>query len=289
MAWIQISETRFCHRGTIGITGPTGPQGEQNGLRGITGPTGITGPSNNIGPRGIRGLDGPRGDPGKPGGLWVRKNGHPNILPSAVDQQFMYNDASNGDIYYYQYGMWTLIGNNKGATGDIGPRGPTTTCSSGSYYYTRIGGVHLDDGSLESASSDYVNIVSSNIDGVAGAVYKHNTGTNFGEIVMRADMNSNTQNVSIVSLRLFVVTLDGTVVSTTTAQRCVEIGNGNNITLSVACTLNSPLTSILQSNTNYYLVPQWSVYTPSGIARIFLTNANNHLTASVTVKYLNTS
>jgi hypothetical protein len=291
MAWIQISETRFCYRGATGVTGPTGVQGPQDGPVGVTGPTGIQGPSDFIGPQGDQGPTGPQGDPGKPGGLFVKKNGYPNMLPDVPDQQFIYNDAATGDIYYYQYGMWVLIGNNKGVVGEVGPRGPSTTCSSGSYYYTRIGGLRITEGALSIDAGDtaYSNIATTNIDGIAGAIYKHNTGVDFGEITLRSDLNVTSANVSVVKLRLLVMILDGTIMSTTDAQRCVEIGNGNNITLSVACTLNSSLFNILQPNTNYYLVPQWSAYVVSGTGTLSLNGSANHLTSAVSVKYLNTS
>lgn len=287
MELVRVSGRGYCYRGPTGATGPTGDTGPQNGLQGVTGPTGIQGPSTFIGPQGIKGDTGPRGNPGKVGGLWVRQSGPPTMIPPVIDHQFIYNDTLSGDIYFYQHGAWILIGNNKGIPGEVGPRGPTTICPLGNVWYTRIGGLKITEGfvTLSQGDNSYTNIATTNIDGIVGAIYKHNTGTGFSEMVMRSDMNLNSANVTVIKLMLRVTTLDGTIVHTVYAQRCVEIGNGNNITLSVSSTLNSALVNVLQPNTNYYLIPMWSGFVTSGSGTLSLNNPHNHLTTAITAKY----
>lgn len=289
MNWIQVSENKYCYIGVTGPTGPTGPTGSTNGPMGVTGPVGPTGVDGDTGPTGPTGNTGPIGESGLPGALILQSTIEPTLIPTTVGVQYLQNNVTNGDIYYYHNGVWLTIGNNKGATGPVGERGPTVTCeTTTSFYYTLIGGIKLVVGSITSSSptpTTYTNITNGSIDGVSGAVYKHNSGTNFYEVVVRADMNFNASTIQVLSVALSVVTLDGTVMHTQYMQRCIEVISGvSNMTLSTDFTLNNPILPTLSNNTDYYLIPKWKIDVVGG--NVTIASTGNHLTVSVMGKYL---
>lgn len=279
MSFIKVCKNKYCFIGPQGPTGETGPQGPQNGPRGITGSTGPKGARNNYGPTGDKGPTGERGDSGKAGAMIVRQIGAPTLLPNN-EGIVVSNDIDSGDIYYYTSGNWIGIGNNKGPTGPVGVRGPTVYCDNNSYFYTILGGTKITTGSTN--LNVYTHLSNGDIDGVLGAVYRHNTNTNFYEITSRIDLNVNTVGVGIISILYEFFTQSQTLILSKSVQKCVESDN-TNLTLSTDFTINNPLTPILLPNTNYYLVVSWKVNTGS----IGLFNSGNHLNISVSAKYKN--
>lgn len=277
MSFIKVCKNRYCFIGATGPTGPVGIQGPQNGPRGITGPIGPTGPRDNFGPVGLAGPQGDQGNHGTPGALLIRQPGPPTMIP-ITNGIIVSNDTVGGEIYYFAHGNWNGIGNNKGHTGPVGQRGPITTCNSSSFYYTLLGGIKVTTGSTSSMNYEFLN--SGNIDGVNGAIYKHNTGVNFYNLVSRIDINFSSIGVGLLSMLYQVYTQDQTLIMSKKAERCIE-NDGTNLTLSTDFTLNNPLNSILIPNTDYYLVVSWKV--DSG--NVSISNSGNHINLSVIALY----
>lgn len=276
MSFIKVCKNRYCFIGVQGPTGVTGITGPQNGPRGVTGPIGPTGPRDNFGPVGITGPQGERGNSGTPGALLIRQFGPPTLLPT-TSGIIVSNDINSGEIYYFAHGNWIGIGNNKGPTGPIGKRGPSTTCNSNSFYYTLLGGIKLTTGSTSSNVYNYV--TSGNIDGVNGAIYKHNTNTNFYALTSRIDLNFSSIGVSVLDVLYQVYTQSQILIMSRTAQRCIE--SDGNLTLSIDFTVNNSNNPILLPNTDYYLVVSWKV--DSGTVSI--SNSGNHINLSILGRY----
>jgi len=107
-------------RGPYGPAGPAGPSGPagspgapgQQGSQGSQGPQGSTGPQGRTGSQVSSGTD----------------------MPSALtsSQGDLHVDTSNGNVYQYDNGVWTLTGNLRGPAGQQGSQGPTGPISGGS-------------------------------------------------------------------------------------------------------------------------------------------------------------
>ena len=105
-------------KGDKGETGSTGQQGEQ-GYKGDTGDTG---------PRGDTGPAGPTGDTGATGaGLTIK--GSYNTYEELIAEHPQGSDGDgylvNGSLYVWGGASWENVGNIKGDTGDVGPKGDT--------------------------------------------------------------------------------------------------------------------------------------------------------------------
>lgn len=118
--------------GPVGNTGPagaTGPQGSKGsaGSNGVTGPTGPTGAKGSTGTS-VTGATGPTGSggtgatgpTGATGTNWTSGIGAPFNPGKSGD---LYLDGSNGDVYVYSLGVWSLSYNLKGVTGSTGASG----------------------------------------------------------------------------------------------------------------------------------------------------------------------
>jgi hypothetical protein len=102
--------------GPCGATGETGPRGRpgRDGRDGCPGPPG--------GPCGPTGHTGHRGPPGH----IVTGNGPPtNVVPPNDNSKALYLDISTGNVYYYNYPNWMLVGNIRGPKGPAGETGAT--------------------------------------------------------------------------------------------------------------------------------------------------------------------
>ena len=107
------------------VSGPPGATGDR-GRRGPRGYDGCPGPAG--GPPGATGETGPRGYPGH----IITGDGAPYYIEPDPDKgDVLYFDTSTGNVYFYKYPNWLLVGNirgprgHTGGTGQTGPRGHT--------------------------------------------------------------------------------------------------------------------------------------------------------------------
>ena len=110
-----------------------GPQGEQGptgatGAQGIQGPQGLTGQQGSVGPQGPAGSNGINGAPGAAGSdgadgrsFWGGVGVPSNELGQNDD---VYLNLSNGDLYQKTGGVYSYVSNLTGPTGATGPTGP---------------------------------------------------------------------------------------------------------------------------------------------------------------------
>ena len=131
--------------GDTGDTGPAGPKGDtgdkgetgETGSKGDTGETGATGEKGEQGPKGDTGDTGATGDTGPTGatgdtgatGIGTTIKGSYNTYQELIAAHPTGNQGDsyivNGSLYVWNGNAWKNVGNIKGDTGEIGPKGDT--------------------------------------------------------------------------------------------------------------------------------------------------------------------
>lgn len=89
----------------------------------VIGPTGNTGATGPTGPQGIQGL------PGEIGSLFYVGDGLPIFFPVSGTNH-LYLNKENGNVYQFQYGIWSFVANIKGNQTNYGIGGNTTSANS---------------------------------------------------------------------------------------------------------------------------------------------------------------
>ena len=116
-------QPRRSHGREPGATGAAGP----TGATGATGPAGPTGPTGATGATGAAGATGATGSAGARGSLWFTGSGAPGTIGGQQNND-LYENTSNGDVWQLLSGTWTNVGNitgPQGATGATGAAGAT--------------------------------------------------------------------------------------------------------------------------------------------------------------------
>lgn len=109
---------------TVIAPGPPGPPGPATGVVGPQGPQGIQGIKGDKGDQGDDGPQGPEGDPGQiiiESGQILHGVGAPDN--SLGEDNDLYINDTNQDVYFKTLGVWNLEFNIKGAPGAAGAKG----------------------------------------------------------------------------------------------------------------------------------------------------------------------